>query len=203
MIAYRRRHKTILGCFSLCRADLRCMQAAPRAKPESPAAAASLLERTQRDPRKFGRNRHRSIVRRAQENARCVGDGRCRRSIWNWRSKCIETARPIRSHTDLDLWPSAFLIAADRCSDKLRAKATTTIKPVTQGRHFLSKPRTKHHGFENIPHLDDALRPEFELCHGAYLRRRTKSSLRAFLMRTGRNRRSKATNVPAMAYLQV
>lgn len=203
MIAYRRRRKTILGCFSLCKADLRCMQAAPRFRSESPAAAASLLERTQRDPRKFGRNQHGSIVRRAQENARCVGDGRCRRSSWNWRSKCLETARPIRSHTDLDLWPSAFLIAADRCSNKLRTKAITTIKPMTQGRYFLSKPRTKYHGFENIPHLDDALRPEFEPRYGADLRRRTKRSPRAFLMRAGRNRRPKATNVPAMAYLQV
>ena len=203
MIAYRRRHKTILGCFALCRADLRCMQAAPRTKSESPAAAASLLERTQRDTRKFGCNQRGFIARRTQENARCVGDERCRRSSWNWRSKRIETARPIHSHTDLDLRPLAFLIAADRCSNKLRANAITTIKPITQGRYFLSKPRTKYHGFENIPHLDDALRPKFELRHGAYLRRRTKSSLRAFLVRTGRNRRPKATNVPAMAYLQV
>lgn len=203
MIAYRRRRKTILGCFSLCRADLRCMQAAPRTRSESPAAAASLLERAQRDPRKFGRNQRGFIARRTQENARRVGDGRCRRSIWNWRSKRLETARPIRSHTDLDLWPLAFLIAADRCSNKLRTKAITTIRPVTQDHYFLSKPRTKYHGFENIPHLDDALRLEFELRYGAHLRRRTKSSQGAFLMRTGRNRRPKATNVPAMAYLQV
>jgi hypothetical protein len=138
------------------------MQAAPFTMSESPAADASRLGLSQRNPLKLGLNQRKFVERRAEENARCVGYGRCRRPTLDWRSKCIETARLIRDHTDLDLWPLAVLIAVNLCSNALRAKATTKIKS-------MRKPRTKHHGFENIPRLNDALRPEFELRYGAYV----------------------------------
>jgi hypothetical protein len=168
VITHRRRHKAILGCASFCRTDLRRRQAAPLTMSESPAADASLLELSQRNRLKLGRNQRKFVERRAEENARCVGYGRCRGSTLDWRSKCIETGRLIRDHTDLDLWPLAVLIAANPCCNTLRAKATTKIKPMT-------KSRTKHHGFENIPHLNDALRPGFELRDGVHIRRRTRA----------------------------
>jgi len=201
MIAHCRQHKTILSCSCLFRADLRCMQAAPLTKPESPAADASLLEPSQRNPLKLGRDQRRFAERRTREDTLCVGYGRYRRLILNRRAKCIETAGPIRDHTGPDLWPSAFPIAAELCSNKLRAKATTRIKPTTQRRNFLLKPHMKHRGFKNTPHLDDTFRPEVELRYSAHSGRRTESSRRAFVIRTGRNLRPKATNVPAMVYL--
>jgi hypothetical protein len=179
------------------------MQGAPLTRCESPAADASLLQLSRRNPLKFGRDQHWLVERRTRENTRCIGYGRYRRLMVNRRSKCIETPRLIRDHADLDLWPLAFLIAADLRSNKLRAKATMKIELTTQRRNFLLKPRTTHRGFKNIPHLDDTLRPEFELRYGAHIRRRTKRSRRASVMRTGRNLRPKATNVPAMAYLQM
>jgi hypothetical protein len=203
MIAHHCQHKAILGCAPLCRTDLRCIHAAPLTRSESPGADASLLELSRRNPLKFGRDQHRLVERRTRENTQCVGYGRYRRLILNRRSKCIETARLIRDHTDLDLWPLAFPIAADLRSNKLRAKAPMKIELTTRRRNFLLKPRATHRGFKNIPHLDDTFRPEVELRYGAHIRRRIKRSRRAFVMRTGRNLRPKATNVPAMAYLQV
>jgi hypothetical protein len=201
MIAHHCQHKAILGCAPLCRTDLRCIHAAPLTRSESPGADASVLELSRRNPLKFGRDQHRLVERRTRENTQCVGYGRYRRLILNRRAKCIETAGPIRDHTGPDLWPSAFPIAAELCSNKLRAKATTRIKPTTQRRNFLLKPHMKHRGFKNTPHLDDTFRPEVELRYSAHSGRRTESSRRAFVIRTGRNLRPKATNVPAMVYL--
>ncbi len=45
---------------------------------------------------------------------------------------------------------------------------TMNLKPVIYRRYFLLEPRPKYHGFENVMHLDDALRPELERRYGAY-----------------------------------
>jgi hypothetical protein len=66
----------------------------------------------------------------------------------------------------------AFLLdpmVADLCNNRLPSENTTMkIKPMIYRRYFLLEPRKKYHGFENILHLDDALRPELELRYGAH-----------------------------------
>jgi hypothetical protein len=66
----------------------------------------------------------------------------------------------------------AFLIdpmVADLCGNRLPTETTTMkIKSMIYSRYFLLEPRKKYHGFENILHLDDALRPELELRYGTY-----------------------------------
>ena len=42
------------------------------------------------------------------------------------------------------------------------------IKPAVYRKYFLLEPRKKYHGFENVLHLDDELRPELERRYGAY-----------------------------------
>jgi hypothetical protein len=58
----------------------------------------------------------------------------------------------------------AFLrdpLVAALCEDRLPGMTDTTrIKGIVYRRHFLLEPRPKFHGFENVMHLDDALRPE-------------------------------------------
>jgi hypothetical protein len=49
------------------------------------------------------------------------------------------------------------------CDDRFPGlDATTRIKAAIYRRHFLLAPRPKYSGFENVMHLDDALRPELE-----------------------------------------
>lgn len=66
----------------------------------------------------------------------------------------------------------AFLLdpmVADLCNNRIPGEATTMkIKLAVYRRYFLLEPRKKYHGFENILHLDDALRPELEQRFGGY-----------------------------------
>lgn len=66
----------------------------------------------------------------------------------------------------------AFLVdpmVMNLCNNRLPDETTTMkIKPLIYGSYFLLEPRKKYHGFENILHLDDALRPELERRYGAY-----------------------------------
>ena len=66
----------------------------------------------------------------------------------------------------------AFLVdpmVMNLCNNRLPNETTTMkIKPLIYGSYFLLEPRKKYHGFENILHLDDALRPELERRYGAY-----------------------------------
>jgi hypothetical protein len=58
----------------------------------------------------------------------------------------------------------AFLrdpVVAALCEDRMPGIADTgKVKGIVYRRHFLLEPRPKFHGFENVMHLDDALRPE-------------------------------------------
>ena len=55
------------------------------------------------------------------------------------------------------------------CEDRLPGLTDTTqVKGIVYRRHFLLEPRPKFHGFENVLHLDDALRPELLRRLGAH-----------------------------------
>jgi hypothetical protein len=66
----------------------------------------------------------------------------------------------------------AFLrdpVVAALCEDRLPGVGdTAAVKGVVYRRHFLLEPRPKFHGFENVLHLDDALRPELMRRMGAH-----------------------------------
>jgi hypothetical protein len=66
----------------------------------------------------------------------------------------------------------AFLrdpLVAALCEDRLPGIAdTAAVKGVVYRRHFMLEPRPKFHGFENVMHLDDALRPELVRRMGAH-----------------------------------
>ena len=52
---------------------------------------------------------------------------------------------------------------ADLCANRLHGHASTMkLKEEIYRKYFLLKRRQKHHGFENVMHLDDRLRPEFD-----------------------------------------
>ncbi len=66
----------------------------------------------------------------------------------------------------------AFLrdpVVAALCEDRLPGVGdTAAVKGVVYRRHFLLEPRPKFHGFENVLHLDDTLRPELMRRMGAH-----------------------------------
>ena len=66
----------------------------------------------------------------------------------------------------------AFLrdpVIAALCDDRLPGLTDTTqVKGIVYRRHFLLEQRPKFHGFENVLHLDDALRPELMRRLGAH-----------------------------------
>ena len=64
----------------------------------------------------------------------------------------------------------AFLqdpVVTDLCANRLRGHASTMkLKEEIYRKYFLLERRQKHHGFENVMHLDDRLRPELERAFG-------------------------------------
>ena len=72
--------------------------------PEKQAAESRTLQLTHRNHFKFGYNQHWFADRRTPDDNWCVAYGRCQRSIKDWRSECIATARLIRDDNDHDLW---------------------------------------------------------------------------------------------------
>jgi hypothetical protein len=66
----------------------------------------------------------------------------------------------------------AFLLDEDikqLCGNKLEDVANSMpIKGAIYRKYFLLEQRNKYHGFENVLHLDDELRPELERRFGAY-----------------------------------
>ena len=64
----------------------------------------------------------------------------------------------------------AFLqdpVVADLCANRLPGHSSTMkLKEEIYRRYFLLERRQKHHGFENVMHLDDRLRPELERAFG-------------------------------------
>ena len=60
-------------------------------------------------------------------------------------------------------------LVADVCNSRLRGETDTMkLKLPIYRKYFLLEPRKKYHGFENVLHLDDALRPELRRLFGSY-----------------------------------
>ncbi|MDP2376937.1 hypothetical protein [Reyranella sp.] len=58
-------------------------------------------------------------------------------------------------------------LMVELCSNRRRGHATTMkLKEEIYRNHFLLERRKKYHGFENVMHLDDRLRPELERAFG-------------------------------------
>jgi hypothetical protein len=58
---------------------------------------------------------------------------------------------------------------ADLCSNRFPGETDTMkLKPAIYRKYFLLEPRKKYHGFENVLHVDDRVRPELERRYGAY-----------------------------------
>jgi hypothetical protein len=66
----------------------------------------------------------------------------------------------------------AFLLdptISDLCRNRLGGETDTMgVKPTVYRKYFLLEPRKKYHGFENVLHLDEELRPELERRFGAH-----------------------------------
>lgn len=66
----------------------------------------------------------------------------------------------------------AFLrdpLVVDLCANRLpQHSSTMQLKEVVYRKYFLLERRKKYHGFENVMHLDDRLRPQLEEAFGAH-----------------------------------